>query len=328
MANDSDNKSSKLHPSDALMKVPSFGPLEEADCSLCGSEACSPLVVQHWFAEDFVVVRCDSCGMIRTNPRPTSEWKTRFYDPAFNGLSEKMGREFIYAPEPDRLPSYRRLLRLIMSRVSPGSRLLDVGAASCVFTGMAHDAGFDAVACDYSDDALAYGREHYQVPTIQSPAENIDTEDASFDVVTIFHTIEHLPDPLAVLKELHRILKPGGMIFIETPNYLPHSLIQTKFQFLWPIYKLLTKREHGLPWVPFDHYYHWTPRHIRKALQQVGFEEARPEHILGYRSNTKPNLVFWVAYVGYDCLAQLIHWFTLGRWDLRLVLLASGRKAS
>lgn len=95
--------------------------------------------------------------MIRTNPRPTSEWKTRFYDPAFNGLSEKMGREFIYAPEPDRLPSYRRLLRLIMSRVSPGSRLLDVGAASCVFTGMARDAGFDAVACDYSDDALAYG---------------------------------------------------------------------------------------------------------------------------------------------------------------------------
>ena len=68
-------------------------------------------------------------------------------------------------------------------------------------------------------------------------------------------------------------------------------------------------------WVPFDHYYHWTPRHIRKALQQVGFEEARPEHILGIAPIQNLIWCFGVAYVGYDCLAQLIHWFT---WPLGL----------
>ena len=46
-------------------------------------------------------------------------------------------------------------------------------------------AGFDAVACDYSREALAYGEEHYQIPTIQSPAECIDAEDQSFDIVTV-----------------------------------------------------------------------------------------------------------------------------------------------
>lgn len=316
-----------LHPSDQMMKVASFGPLESADCNLCGSSRQTPLVVQHWFGEDFVVVRCADCGMIRTNPRPTREWKARFYDPDCNGLAEQMGgKEFVYAPAPDRLPSYQRLLHFITKRVPARGRLVDIGAASGVFASMARDAGFEAFACDYSREALAYGEKHYGIRTIQSPAEDIDAEDESFDVVTIFHTIEHLPDPLAVLRELHRILKPGGRIFLETPNYLPHYFMQTRFGFIWPLYKWLTKRQHGIPWVPFDHYYHWTPQHLLEALRLAGFEEARSEHILGYRSNTKPNMIFWCAYIGYDLFAELVYLLSLRRLDLRLVLLASGRK--
>lgn len=315
-----------VHPSDQLMKVESFGALESAACSLCGSEETELVVVQHWFAEDFSVVRCKGCDMIRTDPRPTPEWKSSFYNPECNGLAEKMGREFVYAPAPDRLPSYKRLLKFLMKRVPAGGKLIDIGAASGIFTKMATDAGFDATACDYSADALAYGEENYQIPTLQSPAESVATEDQSFDIVTIFHTIEHLPDPLAVLKELNRILKPGGTILLETPNYLPHYLMQTKFRFIWPLYKWLTKREHGLPWVPFDHYYHWTPKHLRDALKLAGFENVQSEHILGYRSNTKPNFIFWCAYIGYDCFAQLVHLLSFGKLDLRLVLLASGTK--
>lgn len=317
----------ELHPSDALMKVPSFGPLEKSNCNLCGNAETSLVVVQHWFAEDFSVVRCGGCGMIRTNPRPTSEWKTRFYDPKCNDFArQRMGRDFIYAPAPDRLPSYQRILRFITSHTQPGSRLIDIGAASGVFAKMASDAGFDAVACDYSEDALSYAEEHYNIATIRSPAENIDTPDNSFDIITILHTVEHLPDPQGVLKELYRILRPGGMIFLETPNYLPHYLIETRFRFLLPVYKWLTKGKHGLPWVPFDHYYHWMPKHLYRALKQAGFNEVSSQHILGYRSNTKPNFIFWCTYIAYDFFAEVVYQLTLKRWDLRLVLLASGKK--
>lgn len=307
------------------MKVPSFGPLEEASCALCGDDRSTLVVVQHWFGEDFRVVRCSGCGMIRTNPRPTETWKASFYDPACNGLAEKMGRDFVYAPAPDRLPSYRRLLGLITRRRSTG-RLIDVGAASCAFAKMAADAGFDATACDYSQEALAYGAHHYGIPTLKSPAEAIDAEDESYDVVTIFHTIEHLPDPLAVLKELHRILRPGGQIFLETPNYLPHYYVQTRLRFVSAPYRWLTKREHGLPWVPFDHYYHWTPAHMHQALLKAGFQQPEALHIPGYRSNTKPNLAFWLAYVGYDSLAEAIYLSSFKKLDLRMVLLACATK--
>lgn len=326
MSSDEPVNGGQRHWSDKLMKVATFGALEYADCALCDSPDYSLVVVQHWFGEDFHVVRCRHCGMIRTNPRPTSAWKANFYDPTCNGLADTMGRGFIYAPQPDRLPSYQRLLRYISRRARRGQRLVDVGAASCVFTKMALDAGFDAVACDYSQEALAYGTANYHVKTLQSPAEAIDTPDASFDVVTIFHTIEHLPEPTKVIRELYRILKPGGFVLIETPNYAPHFLVQTKFKFMWPLYKFLTKRPDGLPWVPFDHYYHWTPQHLTSALREAGFRRASAHHILGYRSNTKPNLLFGCAYNAFDALAQLLYWVTFTRIDLRLVLLASGYK--
>lgn len=308
------------------MKVPSFGELEAAPCNLCASKNAETVVVQHWFGEDFHVVKCAECGMIRTNPRPSPEWKASFYDPEKNGLAEKMGREFVYAPAPDRLPSYQRLLDYIRDLAPPPRKLIDIGAASCVFAKISRDAGYDVVACDYSDDALEYGRREYGVNTLQSPAEQIDADDNSFDVVTIFHTVEHLADPHKVLTELHRILKPGGTIFLETPNYAPHAMMQKRFGLIWPLYKFLTKRQHGLPWVPFDHYYHWTHRHLADALSKAGFVEPRSHHILGYRSNTKPNFVFWAAYLGYDCLAQVIRKLSLGRIDLTLVLLASAKK--
>ncbi len=314
-----------VHPTDALMKVPSFGPLEYADCGLCGSPDDTLVVVQHQFGEDFHVVRCNSCGMIRTNPRPTPEWKAHFYDPAYNSLPEKFGRDFIYAPEPDRLPSYRRLLEFIKPRMKQGGTLIDVGAASGDFVKMAVDDGIDAIACDYSREALLHAEKHYNLRTLPSPAEAIDAPDNSFDVVTMFHTIEHLPDPVKVLREMHRILKPDGLIFLETPNYNPHYLVQTRLRGVFPLYKLLTKRDE-LPWVPFDHYYHWTPPLLRRALQQAGFRECVSHHILGYRSNTKPNMVFWMAYIGFDMLAQAIHMASGGREDHRLVQLASGRK--
>jgi hypothetical protein len=65
---------------------------------------------------------------------------------------------------------------------------------------------------------------------------------------------------------------------------------------------------------------------MRRALTEVGFREARSHHILGYRSETKPNAIFWCAYASYDLLAAVAHALSGGRWDLRLVQLATARK--
>ena len=211
--------------------------------------------------------------------------------------------------------------------MKPGDRLLDVGAASGAFVKMAADAGIDAVACDYSQEALDHCREELGLETLRSPAESIDAPDQSFDFVTMFHTIEHLPDPLQVMREMHRVLRPGGTFFLETPNYAMHRLMQTSWRALFPLYRALTKRD-GLPWVPFDHYYHWTPSLMRRALKDAGFHDVESHHFLGYRSDVQPNPLFGAVYVTYDVFAAVVNGASAGRWDLRPVLLATGRKES
>lgn|GEM_PF-1154618 len=307
------------------MLIPSFGELETAPCALCASPQSTPVAEQFWFGQLFQIVRCSDCGLMRTNPRPTTQWKRNFYDPQCNGYAASRGRDFIYAPDETRIPGYEKLLNLLKKNALPGSTLLDVGCASGFFVKLARDAGFDARGCDYSAEAVAYGRKHFDVEIIQSPAEAIDAPDNSFDIVTILHVIEHLSDPLAAMRELHRVLKPGGLMLLETVNYHPHYLIEKNLRFLSKPYNKLTRRE-GLPWVPFDHMYHWTTDSMLKALKASGFMDVSLQHLHGYRSEQKPDRTFSFVYSACDLFAHSLNTLTRSPGKYWPVLLVIGRK--
>jgi 2-polyprenyl-3-methyl-5-hydroxy-6-metoxy-1,4-benzoquinol methylase len=307
------------------MKVPSFGPLEDADCGMCGESKWKLVTRQRLFGEDFQVVRCVGCGLMRTNPRPSPQWKANFYDPRCNRIAEQNGRDFIYDPALDRVYGYRRLLALLKEHVPANARLLDVGCAAGLFVKEARDHGFDATGCDYSARAVAYGKERFAVELIHSAAEAIDAADNSFDVVTILHVFEHLPDPMSVLKELRRVLKMGGLLLLETVNYRAHYEMEKHLRFCIPIYNLITKRS-GLPWFPFDHLYHWSPATLETAMKEAGFVDVKLNHLKGYRSEMKPNTGFTLAYAMSEAVAQMLYTISGGQWDFWPVLLATGTK--
>lgn len=308
-----------------FMKVPSLGPLEAVDCPLCGPLETSLVCVQGWFGDDFRVVRCPRCTLMFTNPRPTPEWKSRYYDPAFNAYIEAQGRDFLYAQKDSRVPGYHHLLRFLASRVRPGASLLDGGCAMGVFVKLACDAGFSAKGCDYSERAVAYGREHFGVDIVPSPIEDVAVPDESFEVVTLLHVFEHLADPNRALAEVRRILKPGGLFLLETVNYLPHYYIERYARILIPLYCRLTGRP-GLPWFPFDHLFHWTPSALCTALQQAGFRDVDNHFLPGYRSEGIPSAMFGAIYNACGFVGGGLRCATSGRADFWPVLLATARK--
>lgn len=264
-----------------------FGPLEDVVCALCGEGKFEPVISEEWFGNTFHIVRCPRCKLIFTNPRPSSEWKKRFYDPEFNVYLQQDGINFCYQRKEENSVDKAPVWAFLEANGTMGSRLLDGGCSAGLFAKTARDHGFAVTGFDVSHRALAYAHEHYRIDVLASDVENIAIADNSYDVITLIQVFEHFKDPVRALSELNRVLKPGGILYIETVNYLKLYWLERYLSFLKPLYCKIRKVDSPwwkdkLPWVPFEHYYHWTPKPLLEALSKVGFNEVQNHYFHGY----------------------------------------------
>jgi ubiquinone/menaquinone biosynthesis C-methylase UbiE len=156
------------------------------------------------------VARCLTCGFVFDNPRPTPEAIFRFYESAGkydHWLDELAGREQMW----------RARLRLV-ERIQPGGRLLDVGAGIGQFLAMARGR-FEVAGTEVSSEAIAVAREMYDIELHHGTIEDRDVYPAgSFDAVSMIHVLEHVHSPRRTLETCHRLLRPGGHLFVAVPN--------------------------------------------------------------------------------------------------------------
>jgi SAM-dependent methyltransferase len=112
-----------------------------------------------------------------------------------------------------------KLLRLLSSRRPPPGRLLEVGCATGLFLTHAHVAGYSVMGLE-----PAIGHRQL-IPKAIAPAilpqklEEADLPDSTFDVIVAIQLLEHLVDPAVFTEKLKRVLKPGGIAYVETPNF-------------------------------------------------------------------------------------------------------------
>jgi 2-polyprenyl-3-methyl-5-hydroxy-6-metoxy-1,4-benzoquinol methylase len=144
-----------------------------------------------------------------------------------------------------------------------GRRLLDIGCATGEYLAYLRGLGWETRGIEFDPDAAAQARDSLRLDVITGTAESALPELPSdyFDVVTMWHVLEHLNDPHAVLTEVRRVLKPGGELLIEVPNY----------QSAW---STLLRGD----WFPLEypyHQHHFTPRTLRRLLNETGFQVSR-----------------------------------------------------
>lgn len=104
-----------------------------------------------------------------------------------------------------------------LPRATLGAKLLDIGCGNGGFLRIAQQLGWEVWGTDVDEKALKVASQT-GAKVFQGSLPNLDLPDNSFDVITLSHVIEHVHDPDLALREIHRLLKPGGLLWLATPN--------------------------------------------------------------------------------------------------------------
>ncbi|MCG3124362.1 MAG: Ubiquinone biosynthesis O-methyltransferase [Phycisphaerales bacterium] len=181
-------------------------------CPICES-ASDPC----YAAGHFHLYRCVNCRTAFVDPVPSDEFLNEYYSTyhltasaggVYDDVESRMQADF-----PAKLDLVKR-----HATASAGGkvRLLDVGCGKGFFVKAAADAGLDAEGCDLSDSGVKYAVEQLGVKAHAGHINRLKSQLGTFDAATFWATIEHLPDPIGLMRDVRDILKPGGLFLLDT----------------------------------------------------------------------------------------------------------------
>ena len=217
-------------------------------------------------AQDFVthhsfqIAHCAACGFDVTSPQPSIETIGAYYPEGYYGKPEE--RRFPPLVEALQKLLYAQRVRMVESVAGRRrGRVLDVGCGRGLLLQAFHRRGWEVQGTELSDQAARYAREVAGVAVETGCVEDIKFPEAHFDVVTMWHVLEHVHDPRVVLAEVSRILKPGGVLLVGVPNF---SGFEARF-FKDKWFHLDVPR----------HVTHLTKSMLKSVLSENGFQECR-----------------------------------------------------
>ena len=185
-------------------------PTRHVDCPLCHSGRHAQLFTKH----GFTFVRCEECDLVFVNPQLEEDAVLAEYRTAatndlwFDVLTSERQQELDrakFAEVLDALEPYR-------------GRVLDVGCSIGLFLHLAEERGWEGVGLEPAPRAREYASERYGLEVRPEPLAEAGLADGSFDAVALLSVLEHATDPLALLGECARVLRPGGALYAIVPN--------------------------------------------------------------------------------------------------------------
>ncbi len=254
--------------------------LDEVNCNLCGKSGFRIIEKEG----SYFVLRCQTCTLVFVYPHPHNTNLQTHYDDAYyekwlNAQSET--RKSMWVRRLKKLEKFRR-----------GGRLLDVGCGEGSFLKLAQRRGWDVAGTELSSYAAEYASKSLGVCIFCGELGDAGFTDNSFDVVTMWHVLEHVCDPKNYLKEIHRILRPGGLLVLAVPN-VKNFVMQIA-------YRIIKRRRLRL-FSEGDkeiHLYHFSPVTMEAYLKRTHFQCIRlgPDFGIVERSKRLANVISVIPY--------------------------------
>lgn len=242
--------------------------METVVCDLCGADAPAVLFTRddRYTGQDFKFVTCSQCGLIYLHSRPTQDELAQYYPSNY---------EAYYLIDNNKADSsswhmrraLNRQLRFVEQHIPYKGLLLDVGCATGNFMKIALDSGWQVRGIEPIEKAAKIAREHYHLDVIATTLDLAPIEGKSFDVITMWDVLEHLPHPKSTLYKCQELLKPGGLLVFSIPNL--KSFDRYLFEKNW------------IGWDAPRHFNLFTDSTLNQLLEITGFEPVDKRCILG-----------------------------------------------
>jgi 2-polyprenyl-3-methyl-5-hydroxy-6-metoxy-1,4-benzoquinol methylase len=235
------NKNSQTNPT-----------VKKTACNLCGTDNADVLFDGidrlHGFEGQFTYVKCKQCGLVYMNPQLTVEELKNFYpdDYAPHSINNKQHKSKL--PLPNK----------ILQKITDQTKVLDVGCGNGGFLArLKKITNCKIFGLDISENAVKAARKLYNIDIFCGTIFDAPYQNESFDIITAHHYIEHVNDPLSVLKKMYTLLKPNGQLILKTPNIDSFNARIFKDK-----------------WYPLDcprHLFLFSPQTLAKMLKKTGF---------------------------------------------------------
>jgi 2-polyprenyl-3-methyl-5-hydroxy-6-metoxy-1,4-benzoquinol methylase len=191
-----------------------------ASCPVCGKPDFSPFLKSIDFfltREEFMIVSCTNCGLKFVNPRPDEKEIGRYYesvDYVSHNASKKTGLNFLYRQV--RKFSLRNKFNLVKKHAK-GKKILDIGCGTGEFIFNCKQKGFDVKGIEPGEKPRSFAQQEYNLEVHEEEfLRQLTTPE--FDVVTLWHVLEHVHLLQDRMKKIKEILNTGGILILAVPN--------------------------------------------------------------------------------------------------------------
>lgn len=272
-------------------------------CILCGpGGTLKPLRIS-----GDTLVYCEGCYQIFRSPRPSPEELQKFYEQDYHRMIDEK------TIAHHRLNHFRSLLKRLSSL--PRGRLLDIGCGYGHFLEMAKQDGWNVIGTEVNPELCGYVREKIGVEIFYGELKAASFPSEHFDLVTLWNVLAHIYDPFHELCEIHRILKPGGILFLRAANFTFNRagvpILKVVDQWLKPKRPLMKR-------LSVFHNHCYTPSSLRSLLQRAGFIDIKIKN--SHPTSGDPYAIFpslghfWVDVLKRTCFlpSEFLYYLSAG----------------
>lgn len=255
--------------------------LKKACCCVCSP---AKPTASHVFTKDsFQIVKCNKCGLLYVLNQLREDIVREYY---FESKSMDYWMEVQLGEKEqawNEKAKYGPGLNMLDKLATGKGKLLDIGCSVGQFLSLAAVRGWDVEGIELNQKAARYCRDKFKFEVKDKLLEDIAYDDGSFDCITLWGVLEHLPDPNGMLKEIYRIMKPSGKLLAFVPN--ANSLIMR-----------ITQAQNSTV-SGREHLWYFSPRTIQMLFEKNLLEISKSFSVL-------PQLHEIMHYLSYNALYQ------------------------